>query len=71
MGGLEREAWFRREYVAVATLDSGRGYPLTVYRRHLPADPFELPVQPGVGSAHRESIAHHGHMVSTDARTRA
>jgi len=38
MGGLEREAWFRREYVAVATLDSGRGYPLTVYRRHVAAD---------------------------------
>jgi hypothetical protein len=33
MGGLEREAWFRREYAAVATLDSGRGYPLTVWRR--------------------------------------
>jgi hypothetical protein len=33
MGHLEREDWFRREYVAVATLDSGRGYPLTVWRR--------------------------------------
>jgi hypothetical protein len=36
MGHLEREDWFRREYVAVATLDSGRGYPLTVWRRSSP-----------------------------------
>lgn len=33
MGRLDREAWFSGEYRAVATLDSGRGYPLTVYRR--------------------------------------
>ncbi len=33
MARLESEAWFRHEYAAVATLDSGRGYPLTVYRR--------------------------------------
>ncbi len=36
MGHLEREDWFRREYVAIATLDSGRGYPLTVWRRSSP-----------------------------------
>ena len=37
MGRLEREDWFRHEYVAVATLDSGRGYPLTVWRRSPPS----------------------------------
>ena len=37
MGHLEREDWFRREDVAIATLDSGRGYPLTVWRRSVPA----------------------------------
>jgi hypothetical protein len=33
MGHLEREPWFHGAYRAVATLDSGRGYPLTVWRR--------------------------------------
>jgi hypothetical protein len=33
MGQLERDEWFRREYAPVATLESGRGYPLTVWRR--------------------------------------
>jgi hypothetical protein len=36
MGHLEQEDWFRRDYRAVATLDSGRGYPLTVWRRSQP-----------------------------------
>ena len=43
MGHLERETWFTREYRAVATLDSGRGYPLTVYRRSAAASgPIDL-----------------------------
>jgi hypothetical protein len=36
MGHLERDDWFRRDDIAIATLDSGRGYPLTVWRRSSP-----------------------------------